>query len=207
MGQKDRNKSPLNDKMLEAEGQSAIMGPPPGTANRVDIELEELGKLSEFPTPMHGVHPEEGTGEYVVVLADYLSGSGENSFVKGAVRRLSNIIEGYDDPSIDRDVIKGRIKRFFDMKAIRIATKEEAGQDRVEVTLESESETVQNERNRRIAAENENAILRERLGMATEAQAAASPNAGASGAAQQATIASNEAANTGAGDETKNDWE
>lgn len=204
---KDRNKSPLNDKMLEADGDSAIVGPPPGTANRADIELEDLGKLSEFPTPMHSVHPEEGTGEYVVVLADFLSGSGENTFVKGDVRRLSNIIQGYDDPRTDREVIKGRIKRFFDMKAIRLATAEEAGRDKVQVTLESESESVQNERNRRIAAENENRILRERLGLASEAQAAASPNAGASGQAQQATTEANEAVVVNEWEEGKNDWE
>lgn len=184
-----REVSPVNKTMFKATGATPVQGDAPGTSNMADISLEDLGKLSDFPNPPHAAqNPDDGTGEYVVVLADYLSGADEYTFTKGHVRRLSLIIQDYDKEP-NRDIIKGRIKRFFEIKAIRLASPEEKGQDRVAVTVESESKSVTEERNKRIMVENENEVLRTALANATSAAQDATPNtAGQSAAAQTAVV-------------------
>lgn len=183
-----REVSPVNAQMFKANGATPVQGEAPGTANKGDIHFEELGRLADFPNPPHAsVGPEEGVGEYVVVLTDYLSGAGpHDTYLKGHVRRLSRIIPFYvEEPN--RDVIKGRIKRLFDDRAIRLATKDEWGQNRVTVTVESESASVTAERNKRILLESENEVLREQLANSMAARQDATPaTAGQSDAAQDA---------------------
>lgn len=193
-----REVSPVNKNMYKADGATPVQGEAPGTSNKGDIHFEDLGKLSEFPTPPHSTaNPEEGTGEYVVVLCDFLSGAGEHdTFLKGHVRRLSRIIPDYGTEE-DRDIIRGRVKRLFDNKAIRLAAPEEKGKDMVAVSVESESESVTAERNRRILLQNENEVLRQKLAEALGARDDLTPSkAGQSSAAQSAAAKSGEAAGT-----------
>lgn len=188
MAKPERKKSPINESMLEVEGTTSIGDAlPPGSSIPTDIDFEGLGRLTDFPDDPEAATHTDGSGEYVVVLTDYLTGAGEHDyFSKGHVRRISRVIPGYGDKN-QEELVKGRIKRLLGLKAIRLATTEEQGQDKVEVTLESESETVTAERNRRIAVEQENAILRQRLGLANDAAVAATPGqAGASAEAQGA---------------------
>lgn len=187
----ERKKSPVNEKMLEAEGSTAITGAAPGQMEYGDIHLEDLGRLSDFPDSASIDDPEEGTGEWCVVLVDFMSGAGEHdAFTKGDVRRISRIVPGYANPEVDRNLVRSRVKRLLQIQAIRLASREEAGKGRIEVSFESESASVQAERQRRMAVEQENEILRERLGLARDAQIMATPGqAGASEAAQEAVAA------------------
>ena len=189
-----RKSSSVNEKMFEVAGSTSIgEADAPGTSNGGDIHFEELGRLSDFPSVMVNDNPIEGTGEWCVVLADYLSGAGEEDhFGKGHVRRISRLVPGYSDTEVDRGLVKGRIRRLLETKAIRLATRDEVGNDKVIVTLDSERDDMHNERQRRINAEQENTLLRERLGLAHDAQVAATPNqAGASDEAQQAAVDEN----------------
>lgn len=199
-----RNKSAANETMLEVpeDSKSAISGSAPGTATAPakGVYFENLGHLADFPTGGSTSNPGEGSGESCVVLVDFMSGATpDDQFTKGQVVRLSRLIPGFTDETVDRDVIKSRIRRHFDNKSIRLATRDEQGQDFVEVTFETESDAMQSERDRRIAVERENEILRERLGIANEAMIAATPGqAGASGVAQNAVDGEN--AGTGDGE-------
>ena len=189
------NPSEVDKTKREAIGTTAVPGLAPGTALAADdIDLENLGRLSEFPDLQPNDDPVEGTGEFVVILADYFTGVGEGDyFKKGDVRRMSRVIQGYADPKVNRDVVRGQIKRYLSIKAFRLATRDEQGQGHVEVTFETESDAVTLERNRRIQAENELELLRNQMGLAVEGQAQATPGrAGASGAAQAETAKQNE---------------
>jgi hypothetical protein len=208
MAKAERKKSPINEHMLEVEGTTSIGdAPAPGTSKPfMDVHLEDLGPMSEFPELQNERDIEEGVGDYCVVLADYFSGATDyDNFVKGDVVRLSKLIPGYTDKKVSRDIIKGRILRHFQNGSLRKASSDEIGVGRIEVTLESESQTVQSERNRRIALERENEILRQRLGMAYDAKVAATPGlAGASEEAQDAVGDDDSGSET----ETKDpDWE
>lgn len=204
MARAERKKSPVNEAMLEVQGTTSIGdAPPPGIINYADVDLEELGQLSEFPSTLMLDDPEQGVGPWMVVLSDYLSGAGQfDDFTKGDVRRLSRIVKGYDDPDVSRDIVRARVKRLFELKAIRKAAPEEVGKVKVEVTRESESESVAQERNRRISAEAENERLREQLALANAGLVNASPNQ-----ADASLTAQKEAA--GDGDESGKDpnWE
>lgn len=197
---KERQRSPVNEQMLKVDGTSSIDGDRPGsTTPNLDVSFEDLGKLSEFPSLDARDNPEDGTGEWCVVLSDYLSGSGDDDhFQKGHVRRLSRIVTGYADSvgangevvpaEPNRDKVRSALKRLFTLGAIRKASRNEIGQDKIDVTYESESASTQAERIRRQQVEEENAILRERLGLAADAQIAATPHqATASDEAQQET--------------------
>ncbi len=81
---------------------------------------------------------------------------------------------------------------MFDVGAIRLADKEEATQSNVPVTAESETPSMQAERNRRIGVEQENAILRQKLEDAHGAIDNATPGkAGASEEAQKEAAKNN----------------
>lgn len=208
-----RKHSESNKNMLEAEGATPINGLPPGMGlSEGDISFEELGKLSEFPDSLEVDNPEEGTGDFIVVLSDTLTGVEDESFKKGDVRRLSRVIMGFEKPEIDRDFIKGRIKRLFALKAIRMASSEEVTMARknggaIEVIPENETNEVHVERNRRFALEQENERLRRSLQMAEAAQQQATPGkAGSSEQAQTAAAAQNDPAKTDGKTETDS-WE
>jgi hypothetical protein len=145
-------------------------------------------------------------GEYMTVLADFVTGDAEETFIKGDVRRLSRIVGQVSD-TVSLDLIKSRIKRLFVAGAIRKATSDEAGMGHVEIVPENETAAVISERSKRVVLEQENEILRRRLAEAQMAQTAATPGkAGVSEAATQAAKdAQTETAKATAGtDET---WE
>jgi hypothetical protein len=157
--------SDVDETMRKVVGGSTMKGPTPGASRFKGIVFEGLGTIDEFPTE-RAEDNEQGTGESCVVLSDVLTvgaGDGAMSYVQGHVRRLSKLVSGYADPEIPRDVVKANIRRLFELGAIRLATREEATQDRIEVNLAHETETLQDERAKRVAAEMENAELRAQL--------------------------------------------
>lgn len=195
MAKAGRKQSPINEAMYEVQGTTSIGdATPPGLIDIADVDLEELGRLSEFPAVGVLDNPDEGTGPWLVVLSDYLSGAGQHDdFTKGDVRRMSRIVVGYADPEVARDVVKSRVRRLFELKAIRKAAPEEIGMGKVEITAEGESESMAHERNRRIAAEAENERLREQLALANAGMVNASPQQSGASAGAQAEAVGEEA--------------
>lgn len=209
MASATRKRSTVNENMLEADGATPITGLPPGEGQPLgDVTIETLGKLSSFPDLTQVDNPAEGTGEWIVVLSDFLTGTGETeSFARGAVRRLSRVVVGLDDESVDRNLVKGRLKRLFTLRAIRMATNEEVAYaeqnaGKIDIVEANETEAVQNERAKRLELEKENEQLRQALMNAGVAREEATPStAGASSAAQAAT------AEKEGTEEEKSDWE
>ncbi len=188
-----RKQSIMSDKIYEVDGVNAIGNvPAPGVSEHNVVEFETLGQLMDVATDSQ--NHDDGEGEFVVVLSNFLSGASEDDhFSQGDVRRISRVVPGYSDPAVSRDVVRDRVRRLLSLKAIRLATPEEQSQSRIDVTVEGESASVQSERNKRIAVERENTLLRERLGIANGAYLDASNpgQAGASNAAQQAVNTEN----------------
>lgn len=148
----DTTKVVTNAKEVRA-GEGLSLGVGPGSFEHKPSDglvLEGLGSLTEEELHLEeDLDPNAGSGDYVVVLHDTVAGAGK-TFSKGKVRRLSNFIPNFDDPA---KVSQSRAiaKRLFDLKAIRLATSEEQGQDVVDLT--NESEALIQERNKRIALE------------------------------------------------------
>lgn len=187
---KSRNTSPANDKMLDASEAPVILGDAPGTSSfSREIDLSELGKLSEKGiTSVEEKSGTEETGEYVVVLADVLSGVGENYYHKGDIVQMSQIIVGYTDPETTEETIQNRVLHFLNSNAIRTATPREIKEGKVEVAFGPEPKSVQDERaeNQRLAEENRKLQLQ--LSRSIDASAKADPSvASKSGAAVAAS--------------------
>lgn len=139
----------------EANTASPITGAAPGTSEPVrrpsdgiTLSIGGLGLASEVKT---NDDPEYGEGEYVVVLTDILTGLNQ-SYPKGSVRKISNFIANYGDEA-HRDQNLADATRLFDLKAIRLANREEHGKGQVE--LVNESDELRMERERRRKAEEE----------------------------------------------------
>lgn len=137
----------------EVQGANAFVGDAPGTiasrpSDGVILEIGALGKPSEAKA---GSDPDEGIGEYVVVLAGVLSGVTE-SYSKGRVVRLSKLIRQYGEEGQNEQNLADAT-RLFDLKAIRLALKDEAGKGHVEV--HNESDELRAERNKRRMLEDE----------------------------------------------------
>ena len=165
---------PNASKVDPNKSYSAITGPAVGASmKRSDVHLEDLGYLDELPDveDLEG----EGTGDKCVVIIDYLCGANGNGFVRGDVRRLSKFINGYENPKVSRDVIKAAAKRLFVIGAIRKATAEEMGEAWVEITEATETDAFQQERAKRVAAEQRLAELEEQFGV-NKAESAGTEN-------------------------------
>lgn len=175
---------------FEAVGANAIgEAPAPGTQT-YGFEIENLGFLDEFPTKDTPI-TKEGAGPYCIVVASFLTGA-EQTFVRGDVRKLSFFVSGYGTEE-NVDVLKKRIRRLFDIGAIRKASRDESRVAHVELPVGIESKEVTSEKIRRINLEEENAILREKLGLAADAVVRYTPElAEASGAAHAAGAESDE---------------
>lgn len=202
----ERTKSQANEKMLDASEVPVISGDAPGTSsfNR-DIDLIELGKLSE--KGVTSVNEETGTeesGEYVVVLADILSGVGQSFYKKGDVVRMSQIIVGYSDPDTEKEVIENRVLHFLNTNSIRTASPREIKEGKAEVIFGPEPKSIQEERaeNQRLAGEN--ARLQAQLIRSLDARAKADPTISAKSSA--AVGASTGSKKTSENDED-DDWE
>lgn len=184
-----RETSPINKDMYLAENMS-VMGivTQPGTSHFRPVVEEELQRLVD-----------SGGDTKCVVLGTFYTGVGENDWYKqGQVRPISDLIAGYGvkfimgeelDKKVSPEILRKRIKRVLSIGAIRLALRDEANQEFVEVNLNTEGQAVQDERSRRLAAEAENAVLQERLALANQALIAADPSrADASGTAQKETV-------------------
>jgi len=107
----------------------------------------------------------EGTGEYVVVLSDYLTGADGESYFQGNVRRLSLLITGFNEKKTKDYEIEKRVKRLFRINSIRVASAEEIEKGQIEVDYRNETPEVQAHRDRTLTLERENQELRARLGL------------------------------------------
>lgn len=139
----------------EATTASPITGTAPGTSEPVrrpsdgiTLSIGGLGSMSEV---VADDDPEYGEGEYVVVLSDVLSGV-RQSYPKGTVRKISNFIQNYGDEK-HREQNLADATRLFDLKALRLANREEIGKGQVE--LVNETDELRLERERRRKAEEE----------------------------------------------------
>lgn len=124
----------------------------------------------------------EGEGPYVVVLSDYVSGDKGNGFVKGNVRRISKLINGYsahknnEDENVGKESIRIGANRLFELKAIRLANGQEIRMGQIDVGFGSDNAREQETNARLIQIEQENARLKMQLQSALDAQQKASPN-------------------------------
>lgn len=180
MAQTQKASNVRPDNTVEAQGKSPIINvPQPGTVTPFDgIHFEGLGRLSEFPKATgDGSSTDAPVGEHVVVLIDYLLAPNRTSFTKGQVVQLSQVVRGYADPKVSDDEKRAELRRLFEIGALRLATEDEKGMDRVEVNAATETPEVRAEREKRIAAEARIKELEAKLGV----------NAGADGSAPEDT--------------------
>jgi len=157
-----------------------IMGANPGTvteeSRRKSLVLAGLGDIhSEEVAPQIAIGADnQGEGDRVVVLVDYVSGPNGEGFMRGNVRHLSRFFGNWGKED-ELDNVRRGARRLFELEAIRLTTPEEAIMSQVTVTPASETTDVQKERDARIRAERELDLMRERVRVAEGAQAAASP--------------------------------
>jgi hypothetical protein len=114
------------------------------------VSLEGIGDISEGPK--QDTIPAEGVGQHVVILSDVVSGP-MGGFTRGMVTRISNLVPGFTDKDRDEEAVKAECRRLLHNKAIRIATSEEAQHTFVDLSPQSETPHVAEERNRRIASD------------------------------------------------------
>lgn len=131
------------------DGDNKIKGAHPGSSivNR-DMSFEDLGDLLTF-VPPDPDKEDEGTGEWVTILFDHVSGSDGKAHFKGEVLRFSKLITNYAPD----DTTRASALRLLNMDAIRKSTPEEARNGVAIVTQASESPEVRQERALRMEAE------------------------------------------------------
>lgn len=152
-----------------------------GSAGSDGVVLEGLGDINA-PAEVIEDDPTGGSGEYVVVLHEVVTGV-LNSYIKGMVRRISNFIPAYGIAGREGEA-RASAKRLFDKGSIRLATSEEKGRDTIEVG--DEGIEIRRERMRRIAAEQQLETLRRRndgQGTITPSTLETNPNADPNGLA------------------------
>jgi hypothetical protein len=133
-------KAPTPEKGPVSVGDGLFDGIEPPEQTREPVNLEGIGDIMKVDTKP--ATPDEGVGDFVVVLADIISGPA-GGFTKGMVTRISNLVPGFADRNRDEEAVRAECRRLLiDNKAIRLATAEEA-----------ETPHVADERNRRISAE------------------------------------------------------
>lgn len=110
----------------------------------------------------------EGTGEYVVVLSDYLTGADGESYFQGNVRRLSLLITGFNEKKTKDYEVEKRVKRLFRINSIRVASVSESELGQIDVDYRNETPQVQAHRDRTLTLERENQELRSKLGIGPE---------------------------------------
>lgn len=141
------------------DGGNKIKGDRPGSSiANTDYTFEELGDLMTF-VPKTAEQQEEGSGEWMTVLADYVSGAGGQPLFKGQVKRLSQFVTNYGPD----DTTRAAVLRLLQMEAIRKSTREEAGAGIANITMESESPEVKAERAKRMIAEDRLAALEKQI--------------------------------------------
>jgi len=148
---------PVSDAVKLEEGGNTISGPPPGSSvKNVEMSFEDLGDLMTFnPVKDDG----EGTGEFVTVLSDYLTGADGHPLFKGSVIRLSKCVTNYAKD----DATRGAVLRLINVEAIRKATRQEIMAGSANITMMSESPEVREERALRMAAEAKLEMLQKQL--------------------------------------------
>lgn len=154
--------APVTGMVELKEGENFIKGPPPGSSiANVDYTFEQLGDLMQFqPTTEKEVS--EGSGEWMTVLADYVSGAKGQPLFKGQVRRLSNFVTDY---AVNDDT-KAAVLRLIQLGAIRKSLREEIAAGVAHITPESESPEVRAERAKRMIAEDRLAALERQMSVA-----------------------------------------
>lgn len=148
-----------NNAVLVTEDDATITGPAPGSSiGNNDYTFEDLGDLMTFD-PSVTEEDEEGTGEHMTVLCDYLTGSKGKPYFKGMVVRLSKLVHSYNND----DDTKALVLRLLQSDSVRKATREEISSGMARVTMETETPEVRRERGLRMQAEAEAAMYKKRL--------------------------------------------
>lgn len=147
--------------------------------------LDWIGTITfDGNEPLENFVDNEGEGEKVVVLNHYVTGANGIAYKQGDVRHISKFLNGYGDRK-QLENVRAAAKRLFDLKAIRLADSEESEQAWVEINPAQETPTYQQERERRMALEQEIKTLREAMSNAQVAQKEASPAGTETGGSQQ----------------------
>jgi hypothetical protein len=151
--------SEIDKTKMKASEYSAISGDAPGTADRTNIVIEGLGNLNEIPD-YDPAKEEEGVGEHCVVMSHSHTGAHGAPFKRGDIRRLSKLVNGFDDPKTSKDDKKRAVYRLFSIGAIRLADRQESLLSHIELPLAEDSRELQDERTKRRTLERENEALR-----------------------------------------------
>jgi hypothetical protein len=158
-------------------GTGASRGPDPERSR--GVRLEGLGSLDDVEDEDDSLSvDEEGEGDKVVILFDYVSGApvrnkggdvvrAAQPFTKGKVVRISRLLPSYGR---NQAAARAEAKRLLDQGAIRLATSEERDVDYVELAPDGNTPEAMRERNARIEAERKVEELTEELRLARMGQ-------------------------------------